>query len=127
MSNCKEIDNNNKNNKNNNNNNTVRSNNSRKSIGSVVCGPNFKNATIMKTRLSNQSDFRHCLATSLCISDKSVLRSLQRLWNQSKLYAAKSRFVSYARAEASCMAAGYEAQWSRDNHNDGKADKNQLM
>ena len=37
----------------------------------------------MKTRLSNQSDFRHCLATSLCISDRSALRSIQRLWNQS--------------------------------------------
>ena len=38
---------------------------------------------IMKTRLSNQSDFRHCLATSLCSSDKSTLGSIQRLWNQS--------------------------------------------
>ena len=56
-----------------------------KSIGFVVRGPNFKHATIMRTRLSNQSDFRHCLATSLCISDKSVLRSIPKLWNQSEV------------------------------------------
>ena len=60
---------------------TDHSNNNRKNIISVV--RNFKHAAIMKTRLSNQSDFRYCLATSLCISDRSALRSIQRLWNQS--------------------------------------------
>ena len=48
---------------------------------------------IMKTRLSNQSDFRHCLATSLCISDKLALRSIQRLWNQSSLWVKIRDFV----------------------------------
>ena len=48
-------------------------------------GPSFRHAVLLKTRLSNHSDFRHCLATSLCISDKSILRSIQRWWSQSSL------------------------------------------
>ena len=43
------------------------------------------------------------------------------------MFGAKSRVVSYARAKASCIAPGYETKWSRDNHNDGKAELNQLM